>query len=97
MKNSCYAKQTFAFNNPLPSAVFCRVSRGITNSDLQAQKFTLSETAQWEIALDEGCLYLGLLGAIKVAEWKFILHNLIESFQVELNHSAFHLFLMDLD
>ena len=55
-RNSHYVKPNFAFSNPSPSEVFDRVSRGITNSNLQAKKFALSETALWETTLAEGCL-----------------------------------------
>ena len=44
-RNLSYAKQIFTFSNPLPSVVFDRVKWGITNSNLQAHKFALRETA----------------------------------------------------
>ena len=42
--------------NQLLPLVFGRISQEIANSNLQAQKFALSETALWETALGEGCL-----------------------------------------
>ena len=41
-----------------PNAFFGHVSQGITNSNLQSQKFVLSETTLCETALAEGCLYI---------------------------------------
>ena len=60
-QNWRYAKPTFALSNPSPSAVFDRISRGLTHSDLQTKKFALSETALWETALWETALAEGCL------------------------------------